>query len=485
MIFSTPIALEDFARRFRERVPAVDDWSLRIADVVSETLSVRRDVVEPVQLARDTGAMITVSEGGALGYAATSDLSRSGLAQATERAREWALRAAPLRLFPPPALGPSGIRDEWQAPVLQPWTEMDTPAKLRLLQELARRMKIHDDIVDWSASLGFQRRQTLLVNAQGAEIGQTQHVLVPMLRAVANRGGETQIRSFGADLGGQGGLERLDTLALAAQPERVAGDALALLDAAECPAGIMDLVLMPGQMTLQIHESIGHPLELDRILGDERNYAGTSFVTPAMFGTYRYGSELLNVTFDPGVAGELASFAYDDEGTRARRHWLIRDGLLLRGLGGATSQDRSGLPGVACARASSWNRPPIDRMANLNLEPGHSSLDELIRGVEHGVLMDTNRSWSIDDSRNKFQFGCELGWRIVEGEVRGLVRNPGYRGISSAFWRSLAAVGDRDSLGVMGVGTCGKGEPNQMIAVGHASPPCLFRDVAVFGGSGS
>ena len=485
MIFTASVDLDGLARRFRERVPVVDDWSLRLADVVSETLSVRRDVVEPVQLARDTGAMITVSHGGGAGYAATSDLSRSGLAEATKRAREWALRAAPLRLFPPPALGPPGTQDEWQALAMRAWTDLDTPAKLRLLQELARRMKIHDDILDWSASLGFQRRQTLLINAQGAEIRQVQHILVPMLRAVANRGGETQVRSFGPDLGGQGGLERLDTLELEAQPERVAGDALALLDAPECPAGTMDVVLMPGQMTLQIHESIGHPLELDRILGDERNYAGTSFVTPEMFGTYRYGSELLNVTFDPGVAGELASFGYDDEGTPAERQWLIRDGLLLRGLGGATSQARSGLPGVACARASSWNRPPIDRMANLNLEPGRGSLDDLIGGIEHGVLMDTNRSWSIDDSRNKFQFGCELGWRVEEGELRGLVRNPGYRGISSAFWRSLAGIGDRDSLRVMGVGTCGKGEPNQMIAVGHASPPCLFRNVAVFGGTGS
>ncbi len=477
--------LHELAGRFREIVPAVDDWSLRIIDVASETLSVRRDVVEPVQLARDTGVMVTLSEAGGVGYAATSDLSRAGLAAAVERARGWAQLAAPLRLFAPQPLGPIGIRDAWEAPVQRHWSELGTAAKLQWLRDLAGRMKIHEAIVDWSAGLGYQRRESLLVNAHGGEIHQTQHMLVPWLRAVANRGGETQVRSFGPDLAGQGGLERLDLLEFEAQPERVAGDALSLLDAPECPVGTMDLVLMPGQMTLQIHESIGHPLELDRVLGDERNYAGTSFVTPEMFGTFRYGSELLNVTFDPAVPGELASFGYDDEGTRAERQWLIREGLLLRGLGGATSQARSGLPGVACARASSWNRPPIDRMANLNLEPGESSLDDLIGSVEHGVLMETNRSWSIDDSRNKFQFGCELGWRIEDGELRERVRNPGYRGISSAFWRSLAGVGHRDSFRVMGVGTCGKGEPNQMIAVGHASPPCLFRGVAVFGGAGS
>jgi predicted Zn-dependent protease len=237
-------------------------------------------------------------------------------------------------------------------------------------------------------------------------------------------------------------------------------------------------------MVLQIHESIGHPLELDRILGDERNYAGTSFVTPEMFGRYRYGSELLNVTFDPRRPEQLASYGYDDEGSRAERVYVIRDGILQRPLGGACSQARAGLPGVANARASGWNRPPIDRMANLNLEPGARSLEELIAAVAHGVLLDSNRSWSIDDSRNKFQFGCELGWLIKDGELGAMVRNPNYRGISATFWRSLDGVGNRDSFDVQGTPYCGKGEPNQMIHVGHASPACLFRGVDVFGGAG-
>jgi predicted Zn-dependent protease len=237
-------------------------------------------------------------------------------------------------------------------------------------------------------------------------------------------------------------------------------------------------------MVLQIHESIGHPLELDRILGDERNYAGTSFVTPDMFGSYRYGSELLNVTFDPTVGGELASYGADDEGSLAERVHLIRRGVLERPLGGALSQARSGLAGVAGARACGWDRPPIDRMGNINLEPGDESLAGLVGRVERGVLMDTNRSWSIDDSRNKFQFGCELGRLIEDGELKGLVRNPGYRGVSAGFWRSLAGVGGREHLEVRGARNCGKGEPNQAVYVGHASPPCLFRGVSVFGGGG-
>jgi predicted Zn-dependent protease len=244
----------------------------------------------------------------------------------------------------------------------------------------------------------------------------------------------------------------------------------------------MDLLLMPSQMMLQIHESIGHPLELDRILGDERNFAGTSFVTPDMFGHYQYGSSLLNVSFDPSRAEQLASYQWDDDGSPAQKELVIRNGILERPLGGAISQARAGLPGVAAARATSWNRPPLDRMSNLNVEAGSSSLQEMIAQVEHGIMMDTNMSWSIDDSRNKFQFGCEMGRLIENGELKGVVKNPNYRGISATFWRSLKAVGNGDTLEVLGTPFCGKAEPSQVIRVGHASPACLFDQVEVFGG---
>lgn len=234
-------------------------------------------------------------------------------------------------------------------------------------------------------------------------------------------------------------------------------------------------------MILQIHESIGHPLELDRILGDERNYAGTSFVTPDMFGSFQYGSEHLNVTFDPTVPGQLASYGFDDEGTPATREYLIRNGVLERGLGGVVSQQRSGLAGVANARACAWNRPPIDRMANLNVEPGDLTFDDLIGNVERGVYLETNNSWSIDDSRNKFQFSTEYGRLIEDGKLAGVIRNPSYRGISSTFWRNLRGVGNRDGWKAMGTPNCGKGELNQMIGTGHASPPCWFGDIDVFG----
>ncbi|MDQ5848455.1 MAG: TldD/PmbA family protein, partial [Pseudomonadota bacterium] len=242
------------------------------------------------------------------------------------------------------------------------------------------------------------------------------------------------------------------------------------------------LLLMPDQMMLQVHESIGHPLELDRILGDERNYAGTSFVTPEMFGSYRYGSELLNVTYDPTRPEELATYAFDDDGTQAVKTTLIKNGILVAPLGGHLSQARAGMPGVANARASGWNRPAIDRMANLNVEPGASKLEAMIGSIKRGVLMRTNVSWSIDDSRNKFQFGCEWGELVEDGKRKGVVKNPNYRGISATFWRSLRMVGDAGTLEVHGTQYCGKGEPNQAVHCGHAAPACLFADVDVFGG---
>ncbi|WP_425128875.1 TldD/PmbA family protein [Burkholderia pseudomallei] len=251
---------------------------------------------------------------------------------------------------------------------------------------------------------------------------------------------------------------------------RVADEALQLLAAPNCPSGRRDLLLMPDQMMLQIHESIGHPLELDRILGDERNFAGWSFVKPEMFGAYPYGSPLLNVTFDPTLPGEAASYAFDDDGGAARKQYLIRNGVLERPLGGALSQRARACP-ASRTRASSWNRPPIDRMANLNVEPARAYVRRARRGHRARHLMRTNTSWSIDDHRNKFQFGCEFGQLIENGELTQVVKRPNYRGISASFWRSLRAVGDASTFGVYGTPYCGKGRAG----ADRPCRPCVAR----------
>jgi len=467
----------------RNSAPPADYWTLRSVAEESETLSVRRDVVEPARIESRCGAMISLVRGPGMGYSATSDLSAGGLRAAFARALHWAQLHAGLGLFNAALFPRSDAQSHYRTRTIEPWEARAIEDKLALLRDACTALKIDSRILDRSAWVQYRRVLQLLVTSEGGRSERVLEYVNPGLAAVAHARGQTQRRTGGgADRPGQGGLERIAEVGFLDAAPRIAEDAIALLGAPECPTETCDLVLMPGQMAMQIHESIGHPLELDRILGDERNYAGTSFVTPDMFGSYRYGSELLNITFDPTLRGELASYAADDEGTPAERTYLIRNGILERPLGSRLSQARSGLPGVANARASGWERPPIDRMANINLEPKDDSLEELIDRVEHGVLMDTNRSWSIDDSRNKFQFGCELGRLIADGELQGLVRNPGYRGISADFWRSLAGVGNREGFEMRGVGNCGKGEPNQAISVGHASPPCLFRGVSIFGG---
>ncbi|ETX03450.1 MAG: peptidase C69 [Candidatus Entotheonella gemina] len=469
--------------RFRQMVKPGDFCSLRLVRERSEVLSVRQDVLQPVRTSEDMGAMLTVVDGGGMGYAATSDLTSGGLQRAAEQAHRWARQSAGHSVVDFSKLPQEPPSGEYQSREEIPWDAVSLGDKIDLLQTECARLNIDGRIVDWSAALSFTEIDSLYLTANGGHVQQRFRYLVPMMNAIANTGSETQSRSFGArGYCRQGGLEVLDQLGYREAAPRIASEALQLLTAPNCPSGVMDLVLAPDQMILQIHESIGHPLELDRILGDERNYAGTSFVTPDMFGSYAYGSEHLNITFDPTLTEEIASYAFDDEGTPAQREYLIQNGILQRGLGGMTSQVRSDLPGVANARACSWNRPPIDRMANLNLEPGTTSFEDMIASVERGVYMQTNCSWSIDDSRNKFQFGCEYGQLIEDGKLTAVVKKPNYRGISATFWRSLKMAGNRDTFHIMGTPNCGKGEPNQVIRTGHAAPVCLFTNVEVFGG---
>ena len=471
--------MDEIVKNFAALKSSAPFWSLRYVDETSETLAVRDDVIEPPQLSIERGAMLTAMVEGGCGYAATSDLSLAGLQQALDRATQWAhatRRASAVAFDPAQMPNPRG---SWASPPSSA-SFGSRREQYELLTEHCHAAKIDEHIVDRFSSLETIRGEQLYLTNAGAEVHQQFRFTVPNAYVSANRGSETQTRSLG--FAQQGGADILRRAGFLDCGKRLAEEALQLLLAANCPSGKMDLLLMPEQMMLQIHESIGHPLELDRILGDERNYAGTSFVTLDMFGEYRYGSSLLNVTYDPSHPEEIASFAFDDDGSRAEKIFLIRNGVLERPLGGHISQARAGKPGVANSRASSWNRAPIDRMANLNVEPGTSHVNDMIANIERGILMNTNVSWSIDDSRNKFQFGCEWGQLIENGKLTRVVKNPNYRGISATFWRNLKMAGDAASFEIHGTQFCGKGEPNQAIHVGHGAPPCVFSDVDVFGG---
>jgi predicted Zn-dependent protease len=458
-------------------------FSLRVVRERSERLRLRQGVLLPVERSDDFGLMATAMIAGGMGYGATSDLSERGVAGALETASGWAEQTSNRAVLDSRRLSMPHPRGEHRGPVRDAWEATPLHDKIARLTQASSELKRGDAIVDWEAELWFTRWESLYLTNGGGRAFQSADLLVPNLTAIANRGASTQARSTRHGLARQGGLEVLEDVGFDALAREIGEDALALLDAPDCPTEKMDLVLAPDQMMLQIHESIGHPLELDRILGDERNYAGTSFVTKDMFGAYRYGSDLLNVTFDPSIANQFASYRWDDDGVEAEKTTLIDRGMLVAPLGSVVSQTRAGMRGVGNARATGWNRPPIDRMANLNIEPGTSTLEELIEGVERGVFMRTNRSWSIDDSRNKFQFGCEIGRMIENGKLTHVVKNPNYRGISATFWRSLSGVGQESTREVLGTPFCGKGEPNQVIRVGHASPPCRFDAVDVFGGA--
>lgn len=472
----------------------VEFFAVRLVEEDSETVAVRKGVPQPFTRRIERGAMVTVIHRGAYGYAATSDVSAEGLQAALDQAADWAAATSARSVLQYPMPADPAPRGRYDSPLERP-----LPSRrelFALVAEVDGEAQIDPRIVDSFASIERCTASHRYLTSHGGDVTQIHHFVLPNAQVTASDGEDTQTRSLGGQYNGfcqQGGAEVLDRSGFFGSGARVAQEALDLLDAPNCPSGRMDVLLMPDQMMLQIHESIGHPLELDRILGDERNFAGTSFVTLDMFGHYQYGSPLLNVSFDPTRPEQFGSYAFDEEGGTARRELLIREGLLVRPLGGALSQARAkhllgehvDVGGVANARSSNWNRAPIDRMANLNIEAGTSTLDEMIASIEHGVMMKTNVSWSIDDSRNKFQFGCEWGRLIEHGKLTTVVKNPNYRGVSATFWRSLKAVGDESTLEVMGTPFCGKGEPSQVIRVGHASPACLFADVDVFGAGGA
>ncbi len=473
---------------FPSRWAADADLSVRVVRQRSRQWRVLRGVVQPDALVIDVGAMITAYVGHGIGYAATADLSDAGLQAAAQRAVSWARevhRQGCLEGVPIPRPDARAVRRP--AHRQQP---MPTRAQLLdLLRAESAALRRDERIVHWAAEAReVCCEQTLAFNGEPVA-EQAFSYVEANLEATAALDGRTQTRTLGGQYNGicrQGGAEVFDGCGWVGAGARVADEALELLSAPNCPTGRMSLLLAPDQMLLQIHESIGHPLELDRILGDERNFAGTSFVTPGMFGSYQYGSEHLNVSFDPDPGAHYASYSVDDEGSPAEKVMLIERGLLRRPLGSALSCARAArrgaeLSGTANARASGWHRPPIDRMANINVEPGDVTLEQMIARTERGVWMSTNASWSIDDSRNKFQFGCEWGRLIEDGQLGAVVRNPNYRGVSATFWRNLAAVGPATESLALGTPYCGKGEPGQVVRVGHASPPCLFDDVEVFG----
>lgn len=465
-------------------IPA--DWlGIRVVKDTSYDRHFRDGIPQRNSKSSTLGAMLEVMINGCIGYAATNSLQVQDLQLTAKKAYKQALAASEWWIYPFQAASERPkVVGQYTSPFLEPLDALSPGEINDLLVRICHTLKVSDQIVQTTVIASISERETWFVSSNGSEVYQNFMFFSTHYGATSQDGANVQQRTNNGWQANcyQGGLELLQEPELWQRVEQIGEQAVELLTAEECPTTNTNLVLAPDQMMLQIHESVGHPVEIDRILGDERNYAGGSFVSKSDFGTLAYGSPVMNITFDPTVLGEFASYGFDDTGAVATREYLIKEGVLLRGLGSLESQARAGVPGVACARASSWNRPAIDRMANLNLEPGEASFEEIIAGIEHGVYMESNRSWSIDDRRYKFQFGCEYAKLIENGKLTKTLRNPNYRATTPEFWHSLEKVGNSSTWEMYGTPFCGKGEPNQAIYVGHGSPICVFANVEVFGG---
>jgi len=453
------------------------DWvSVREVKETATYLSFRDALPQKIGQRHHWGIMVEVLAKGHYGYSSTNQVTADGFSKALQGAYSQAIGGSAWKIHHfsprPPHQG------HYDSGIAMP--KADLGEICARLTAVCHALKVGEQIVKTNAFAHLVTTTSHFVSSNGADISQNFGFIVTDFAATAQSGTIVQRRGDHGLMAQcrQGGWEVLWQADLLDRAAQIGREALELLEAPECPDMATTLVLAPDQMLLQIHESVGHPLELDRVLGDERNYAGSSFLRPSDFGNYQYGSELMNITFAPDVPGEFASYSYDDCGQPAQKEYLIKAGKLLRGLGGYDSQARTGIAGVANMRSCSWNRPPIDRMANINLEPGDKTLAELIGGIEEGVYMESNRSWSIDDYRRKFQFGCEYGKMIKDGKFTHTVRNPNYRGITTEFWHNL--VGVSNTVEYYGSPYCGKGEPNQAIRVGHGSPYCVFDRVEVF-----
>jgi TldD protein len=448
-----------------------------------ERLTVSGGRVERVLSEQDEGIGVRVAaRSGGFGFAATRDTSRAGGLAALRRATAIASSQPSAALRPLAPVVPG--RGAWAGRCeIDPFAE-SIEARLELLLRADALLGGDPRIVRTQAESIAVRTRKAFASSEGAAFTQELTECGGGIEAHAADGDDVQIRSYPSAHGGSvaaAGYEHLLGLDLVGNARRVAEEAVALLLAPECPAGRTTLVLGDEQVALQVHESIGHALELDRIQLGEASYAGTSWVSPGDIGHLRYGSDDLRISADATLAGGLGSFGWDDEGVAGQRTMLIDSGILRAALSDRTSAASLGLTSSGgCARADGFSRQPIVRMTNVSIEPGRSgTLAELIGGVENGIYMETNRSWSIDDRRLHFQFATEVGREIRGGELGRLVKNASYAGLTPEFWGSLDGVCSASDWRVWGLLNCGKGEPGQVAHVSHGAAPARFRNVQV------
>lgn len=446
----------------------------------SETMSAQNGDVEGLSRREESGLGVRALIGSSWGFTATTALDRVAArrtgVQAAETARASAAVPGPhIDLAPVPV-----VVDSWENRCVEDPFAVSQAEKGDLVVGVTEVMHRAGAPVA-QASYKIWDTEKWLVTSEGSRISQRIRECGAAMSATAVGESETQRRSYPGISGQYGteGWELVRRLDLPGNAERLASEAQALLTAPECPAEVTDLILGGEQMALQIHESVGHAIELDRILGWEAAFAGSSWLDLNRLGSLRYGSELMNVTADATLPGALGSFGYDDEGTPAQSVPIVVDGVWVGVLSGRDTAAIAGVPAGGMVRGDGYNRLPMVRMTNVGLLPGDSSLAEMIAATDAGVLMDTNRSWSIDDKRLNFQFGCEIAWEIRNGKRGRMLRNPTYTGVGPAFWASMDMVAGPAEWVFHGTANCGKGQPMQIGHTGHPAVPARFRGVRV------
>lgn len=449
-----------------------------------ERTSTRNGTVEALAASETRGIGVRVLADGAWGFAATSHLSRPAIIE-TARLAVRVARASATTLREPVQLAECDpvVDSVVDRPEKSPF-DVPLEERISLLLECDRLMAQVSERSVREGHVRLVHEEQHFASSEGASIYQEFTETGAGIECTAIGESETQTRSYPGSHGGQmmrRGWELVEELDLVGHAEETAREAVELLTAFHCPSGEADLIIDGNQLALQLHESCGHPIELDRVLGTEASYAGTSFLTPDKLESgFRYGSECVNITADATLPGGLGSFAYDDEGVPGQRTEIVKEGVFC---GYLTSRETAPKIGQSRSngtmRADGWSNIPLIRMTNINLEPGTWTFDEMVEDLNEGYLLRHNSSWSIDDKRLNFQFGAEIAYRIEGGAIVGIVRNPTYTGITPEFWNSCDAVANRDHWVIWGVPNCGKGEPGQSAHVGHGVSAARFRKVRI------
>ncbi len=455
---------------------------IRIVKSRNESIEVKNGKVEGLSSETDEGFGIRVIADGAWGFASSLNIDPDEICTVAELAVRIA-RASALANHDPVKLSPvEPAEGSYAFDVESDPFEVPMEEKIGLLMDADALMRQAPEIKVAESMMNFWQTETVFASTEGSYIEQNKTESGTGISATAVSEGEVQKRSYPASFGGDyatAGYEFVEAWDLIGNAERTAAEAAQLLTAPRCPSDTRTLILEGSMLALQVHESCGHPVELDRVFGTEASYAGTSFLTPDKLGGFRYGSDIVNITADATCAGGLGSFFFDDEGVPAQRVELVKDGIFVGYLTSRETAPVLGQKSDGAMRADGWNRIPLIRMTNINLQPGDWTLDEMIADTSHGLYAEMVGSWSIDDKRLNFQFASEIAYDIEDGSLGQIYKNPTYTGITYEFWQSCDAIANVDEWHLWGVPNCGKGEPVQTARVGHGVSPARFQDVRI------